>query len=326
MFRLVLLGSLYPLLVLGQGQPLPRGPFTRSLTVTTENDNFLREGCDCYYTNGIAVELSILQKTPKFFSRKGATSSDRKTIIHLKVAHEIYTPEDIEEEDVDQLDRPYAGYLHAQAEVSTFRKRSFNARLAIDAGVVGSRAGGDFVQEKWHRFIRYTPPRGWHYQLRDEVILNASAYYRRAWPLASVGDVLAHGRLRVGTGFNDASSGLTVRLGKINTIDNSILSGSRLSQPNAQAATRRNRRSEWFVWGGTDITATGHNTFIDGSMFSRLKSRHTESSTLYHWRQQFGLAYSSASFGLKLTAHRLGAEVQGGEKHRYLRIDVTVRF
>ncbi len=299
---------------------------TQAVRITSENDNYVWPFHDRYFTNGLRLSYSQLQKNPWIVPRKQHQNSFHKTILHFQLAQEIYTPDNIKKSDLIEFDRPYAGYLYVHAKASTFWARSSNLQLGIDVGIIGPWAGGYTVQRWWHKLIQYTQPRGWQYQINNEPVINFNLSYQKAWKVFSWTDVLTCSRLRAGTSFNNLSGGMKVRIGKINPIDNSAIAESRVNTRFSLQQMTKDHHQEWFAFYGVGGMLVWHNTLIEGSMLPVFESIHIEKAYPYVLTQNAGLVYSTLSTTIQLTLYALSPEVKGGKNHHYLRIDFVCRF
>jgi len=321
MYRFVLLSLLNVFLLLQAYCQM-----TQAVRVTSENDNYIWPFHDRYFTNGLRLSYSQIQKKPWIVPRKQHQNSFHKTILHFQLAQEIYTPDNIKKSDLIEFDRPYAGYLYVQAKASTFWGRSSNLQLGIDVGIIGPWAGGYAVQRWWHQLIQYTQPRGWQYQINNEPVINLNLGYQKAWKVFSSTDVLTCSQLRAGTSFNSLSGGIKVRIGKLNPIDNSAIAESRVNTRFSLQQMAKDHHQEWFVFYGLDGMLVWHNTLIEGSLLSVFESLHIEKANPYVLTQNAGLVYSTLSTTIQLTLYALSPEVKGGKNHHYLRIDFVYRF
>lgn len=165
-----------------------------SVSLYTENDVW--QYTDGWYTSGQAIEYQ---------------SDD---LWGLKLAQEIYTPENKGSPDIQHGDRPYAGYLHIDG-FKNFVSGPEDDYVALSLGVIGPASGAADVQSGFHKITGMMMPQGWKWQLKNEPTLNAAYYKSRSvmlekWlefkPLAGVnfGNVLVDAELGsfIRAGFN----------------------------------------------------------------------------------------------------------------------------
>ena len=169
------------------GVPTRQARETPVLIAYLENDYF--GGTDQHYTNGLKLawispdltdwgrsgwRQDFLNALP-FVNREGAQKN-----LGVAVAQHIYTPRDIERNNPDPLDRPYAGWSYL--EFSFLAKTDRRAdTIAVQLGMVGPHSYADDIQIFFHELISDDRPMGWNYQLHDEFGLNIA--WERKWRL-----------------------------------------------------------------------------------------------------------------------------------------------
>jgi hypothetical protein len=139
-------------------------------------------GNDRHYTNGIGFEMAFRNQSyeqwepylllPKDFE-------DPSFAVGFQVRQFIFTPEDIDNPDPIDNDRPYAGWL----TLGLFAQRSDETKfdhVQLDFGVVGQNSGAEAAQEFVHSiFPNQVDPKGWDNQLDNEFAFNLK--YQRRW-------------------------------------------------------------------------------------------------------------------------------------------------
>lgn len=152
-----------------------------ALTVTLENDLFT--GSDNNYTNGLGIswvsrdiasydERSLVRRWGDSLSVLPLVGSPGyRTYVAWSIAHEMFTPDDIENPDPPLDDQPYAGALYLDSIVYAKGERSVHA-WQLRLGVVGPASRADDVQRRVHSAIGAAQPRGWSTQMPNEPIVN----------------------------------------------------------------------------------------------------------------------------------------------------------
>ena len=251
------------------------------ISLVVENDLFA--GRDGDYTNGLRAE---------YVATEGALSPPLEWLVEIQplfdpstrelrqgvaISHQIYTAADITDPNPPPGGHPYAGYLG----VSTFgaaRTEREERTLALEIGLVGPSAGGEWVQSEWHALLDAKEPRGWDVQLKDEVVFELSADRVRRWRGPEAGgldtDLIGHAGFSLGTLRTDLSLGATVRIGTgleagflPPRIRPALGPTSVFSPPQALAG---------YVFAGVGVYAIGRDIFLDGNTFktSRSVDRH----------------------------------------------------
>ena len=164
---LIVLGS--SLLLSAQVQPCDaqnRGAFSFHL----ENDVFALT--DRYYTHGL--KLSWISPY-KIASRSDPLSS---SAISVSFGQNIYTPYDIEREDLLEDDRPYAGISYFTFAMHQKRDQTMDT-FEFLLGIVGPSSLAAKMQKFVHSLYRGTQPQGWHHQLKNEIVF--SMIFDKKW-------------------------------------------------------------------------------------------------------------------------------------------------
>lgn len=268
--------------------PTVRARSAPVLTVYFENDVFC--GTDQHYTNG--VKVSTLSADLVTWGQTGwrQTFVERLPFVNrpegqknlgLAFGQNIYTPSNIETPTPDPLDRPYGGWSYLEVAFVS-KTPSVSDTIALQAGIIGPHSGAEETQRTIHRWVGSPRPRGWDYQLRDEVGINMA--YERRWRLfarsllQAVGvDLIPHAGASVGNVQTYANAGGTVRFGYNLPSD----FGVQLARPGSVGGTPTDdldprvaleRNFSVFVFGAADGRAVARDIFLDGNTFRHSRS------------------------------------------------------
>lgn len=255
-----------------------------------ENDFFNLFGrSDRDYTNGLRIgwlspalpdlpdTLATITNFPTFFGEGPVTSVTRR--LGISVGQNIYTPQDTEASYPIYNDRPYAAWLYASFALQETYKR-YNKQtgkndpvrmdtIQLELGLVGPAAGGEFVQNNFHRLIETTPSNGWAYQLHNEPTIGLS--FERRWRALQGAfldtpkleyDVIPTMGFAVGNVSDYFSAGGIVRIGKDLQTD--------FGPPRARPALPGSEGFitsgfAWYLFAGLSGQAVAHNMFLDGN-------------------------------------------------------------
>jgi hypothetical protein len=145
---------------------------------------------------------------------------DRECRKSFAIGQSIVTPDEIEKEIPPDDDLPYAGFLSGKMTVQ-YQNDYTSDSMGLLAGVVGPSSQAERVQKISHRIIGVTEPRGWHYQLKDEFLLNVS--YVHKWKLVDTltsaagfspgWDATVYAGADAGNVLSDVTVGSIVRIG-----------------------------------------------------------------------------------------------------------------
>ncbi len=149
-------------------------------TIYIENDSFAQTDRD--YTNGVKLTWS----TPFQFDTKKLNLPDwsypiinrlpfvndsaKYRAVSFSLGQNIYTPNDLERQDLIEEDRPYAGILYVAVGFHSRQGRRKDS-WEFSVGIVGPHSYAEQAQNTVHRWIGSTPVKGWDNQLKDELAL-----------------------------------------------------------------------------------------------------------------------------------------------------------
>jgi lipid A 3-O-deacylase len=259
-------------------------------TLQIENDVFNRFGAsDRDYTNGLRFGwlspalpdlpdgLAALTTVPTFFGEAPATAVTRR--FGISVGQNIYTPQDVDTSAPIPNDRPYAAWLYASFALQSTYKRvdpKTNEEtpvrldtLQLDLGLIGPAAGGEFVQNNFHRLMGIPIAQGWANQLHNEPTLGLT--FERRWR-TNYGVVFDDPKLeydlvpRMGAAIGNvatyASAGATLRLGKELRNDFGP-ARARPALPGSEGFIGQG--FGWYLFVGVGGEAVARNIFLDGN-------------------------------------------------------------
>ncbi len=303
-----------------------RKPFySREVSATLDNDIIFFE--DYYYTAGQDFTYRrLLRPTSKayqlFKTRAAADSS--KITVEYHYGFKIFTPFDIHDTAAKDMDRPYAGWNFGSVTFSNFPSMHGNNQYQVEMGVVGPMSGMEGLQKWLHRITHYDQPKGWEYQLPNEVVMNASYTRVQNWRLLEEIDIVSQSTVQAGTGSNRVSQEFTLRLAQFNDIGNSVFTNSRLSWDTRKKGLER--PFEFFFFGGLGINYVLSNIFIEGSLFPGNKSPVPAHIQPWVFQNKYGLMYSKHDISWSITLYHLSNDMIAGASHAYANFAVAVRF
>jgi lipid A 3-O-deacylase len=179
------------------------------LSFHLENDVFA--GTDRYYTHGARLTW--------IFPDKMADLSDphSRQAVALSLGQNIYTPYDIEREDLIEDDRPYAGITYFTLALHRKKAQTMDT-IEFLLGIVGPSSLAAEMQRFVHSLYRGTQPMGWHHQLEDEIVFNM--VFDKKWRVFRSGggkkiefDLVGHAGASLGTMMTAAATGWQFRFG-----------------------------------------------------------------------------------------------------------------
>lgn len=297
------------------------GRTDRELSFSYDNDVLFMT--DQYYTSGGSMSYGrLVNKNSSFYNFFSSKRSDTlKVISRYEYGNKMFTPEDIRYKTTKYFDRPYAGWQYLRFSVMNFPAMHTANRFAVEVGVVGKMTGLGRFQEWWHEKLSIAVPKGWKYEISNEVVLNLSYYKMRSWRLVRGMDIVTEAGAKLGTGQNKLSQNITLRIGRLNPLINSATATSRLSED----SYREGETEEAIFFFGVKGEQVMSNVFIQGSLLSA-ESPHTEEPEEFVVTQHFGFMYSNPHTTFSIIIYRLSPEVKGAKVHRYLSLNLALRF
>ncbi|MEE9462063.1 MAG: lipid A deacylase LpxR family protein [Bacteroidales bacterium] len=188
--------------------------YQNAFSVAFENDMFNK--MDWYYTNGLQFLLyhKSLQKSP--FDRVLLPFKIRekdRAWYGLKFRQELYTPRDLDDDTIRAGDHPYAATLTlTQQRVVNRPESGIRFTTGLRVGILGPAALGFHAQDIIHRITPSNPPKGWDYQVQNDVILNYDFIVDKEILRDGVSILGLKGMARMGTLHTDFSGGIWYRL------------------------------------------------------------------------------------------------------------------
>jgi len=290
----------------------------QELSIITENDVYLLQNKDQYYSNGIILNYRFVPR-PGTFYRKDRNDSI-KYVINIELAHKFYTPYDIKRQNVRTFDRPYAGTLSGSLSVSKFTSKDKAWSYGFDFGIVGKDSGAEAFQTWYHSWANFPEPQGWEYQIKNELYLNLNGEFNKQFSLLpGILDVVTYSKATLGTTRFNVDNGLDLRFGKLQSINQSAFKNSLIGKGSDKIEGHN------YIYVGLGAEYVFHNTLIEGSIWSD-KDPHTEERVNWvkHWR--IGWAANSKNTTFKMTYYHLSKEVVGAGVHAYIGLELNLRF
>jgi lipid A 3-O-deacylase len=222
--------------------------------INYENDFFAASDRD--YTQGILIE-KVHPDIGRFFLTKALwhpANSDLK--YGLALEHNAYTPNKIDQYEIQTGDRPYAGVLMLKTFlIATDPAKGERMSVSFDAGVIGPAAGGEQMQRTIHHWINYEQPEGWHNQIKNDVVINYQVNLEKElYRMGDLFSIAGYGSVRLGTLSDKLSAGLTFLLGNVKSA--------------FTPAKNQRKRFQWYVYDQILGNAIGYDATLQGGLFS----------------------------------------------------------
>jgi lipid A 3-O-deacylase len=293
--------------------------FKHEFGFTSDNDSYLAQGSDRYYTNGLFINYRFAGP------QKELSENLEKKIFEISAGQKMFNPKSGFAPDPARQDRPFAGYLYAGVAVSWFHKNETGLKAGIEVGTTGPNSLAEGGQKLLHRTVGFYTPTGWEYQIKNELTANIGLQYTKLLyrPESNTTDFSFEGYANAGTIFNGLGAGILFRAGNINQLFNSAYTNSVIgNNPKTKALVKR----EFFFYAKPQLNFVAYDATIQGSLFNN-DSPVTFGVKPLVFAQQFGVDYSSQRFTIDFGVIFKTKEVKSTAKaHQYGSITMYYRF
>lgn len=244
---------------------------TRLFRIFEDNDfiNFWGCGTDNAYTNGTRIDYFYqpARRPHGLLGRWAPRAGDSSIDIYSWGLFQImYTPDDIGKAEWQPNDYQWAGALvasHTRYSYSPVKKYDLQTELVM--GVLGPAALAQQAQSTVHHLIRYTQPKGWGHQFRNDALLNVN--FTAEKQLAALGNtvrVIGGGQVYAGTMQNGAALYSMILIGKMNPYFNGFF--SQYTSPGSRSRGRKKWQA-YFLF-RPKLQYFVENAVLEGGMFS----------------------------------------------------------
>ena len=267
----------------------------------SDNDSYLFQGSDRYYTDGIYIYYRHALKVDE-------KSSLQNKVLGFETGQKIFNPQTGSisvngmPDDPRYIDRPFAAYLYVGSTLNLLYKNGSNLKLGAQIGIVGPGALGKEIQDYVHDNFGFYHPSGWEYQIDNNLELNLSAEYNRLLARTSSFDVSLTSYANLGNGFSGLGVGPLFRLGSFNQLFNSVSTQSTAIK--SRGFTPLNQH-ELFFYYKPQFNVVLYDATVQGSMFgsrSATSIEVTQDIERLMFSNQVGVGYSGKRFVLDVAA------------------------
>ena len=292
--------------------------FKNEIGFKTDNDAYLWNRQDRYYTNGLFI-----------FFRRALDSlhlgkNTEKIQYEISIGQKIYNPISGYRPNPNSQDRPFAGYLYASISISIASKSESIFKSSLEIGVVGPKAYGKEAQTLLHRIACFYKIQGWQYQIQNATAINISAQFSKLLQRTDNQkvDFSIDSHTSLGTTFTGAGIGLLLRAGNINQLFNSSSNNLFIGHTKTSKITRY----ELFLYAKPQLNYVAYDATISGSLFNK-NGLVTFGTKPFVFEQQMGIKYSTPRFTLDYHLIFKSKEIKSTAKpHQYGGISMYYRF
>lgn len=208
------------------------------------------------------------------------------------VGQQFYTPGHKQIVEAQPLDRPYGGFLYAEALYKYKRSYSTQDTIGFTAGIVGPHSYSEQAQNETHRFLDQNTAKGWDNQIDDELGLMLTLERAVGHILMDNSDVISVVGVNLGNVFTQMYLGSSFRWGYNvpGFFDHSI----DIVYPRVPHEIEEKKFSA-YLFTGPYLRAVARNIFLDGNTFH--ESAHIDKAPF--------VAEGRAGFALRYTRYQL---------------------
>ncbi len=266
-------------------QEILRDNFSKELSFTNDNDAYLLQKNDAYYTNGL------------FFSfAKAKEKNGRKLINHFEIGQKIFTPLNRKVENTLQIDRPYCGLLSFKFSQTKFLKDESVWQYRIGFYQTGDASFGESVQNAYHKLFKYARFNAWYFQVQDAFAFDLNINYARTiYEDTTLFKIMPNAELTVGTAFINAGIGITANIGKFEKNSNSALWNARIQ---SKASPKKSNR-ECFFYMQPKLLWQGYNITVQGNMLQKDAVAKLQEPARWVFQHTMGICYATGRWTTK---------------------------
>ncbi len=281
MLRLLLLALFSSLLSLPKQGSAQRN----ELSFTSENDAYLLQYHDAYYTNGFMLQYN-----------RATASKKHKKIQSLEIGQQIYTPVNKEIIPIKNIDRPYCGYLYLKFQETQFLQNTGFLRWSASLGLLGKQSGGESLQTSFHGLFKYKKFKGWDYQVNDATSFNLGMLLApTSWQPTQKFKAVPLIKANWGNAFVNAGAGAMFVLGIFEQNHRSALWNARVSEGDAGFE----QEIEWFLFAQPEWTWQQYNATIQGVKNAAVGNAILSNPLPWVFQQSIGLCYAKKATSFK---------------------------
>ncbi len=292
------------------------------LELIVENDVFVSLIRDQYYSSGIFGSYRHALDTSRY--GRNVINTSRK----YSLTQRMYTAKFVEYDELDLIDRPYAGIFSLSARQDFFFRNGQYFGAEFELGWMGPKSFTGDIHEAWHGFFGLPDPNGWFSQINDALVANlyldhAKRLLRSNSPEVQ-GDITSVSRLSVGTIYNSFFQGLLFRYGKTRSIEKSTHFGNTLST--LKPLQKSDIATEAYIFYQPAVMYVAYDGTLQGGLITGNESLFTKEPVSWRFMNSFGLLLRYGTFDINLVFYIQPAETDGVSSHSYGAIELRQRF
>lgn len=242
---------------------------------------------DQYFSSGIQFRVfaPFMTKSPfnKILIHAGKNALNYYA---LTFTQNIYTPIYNDTLILQEISYPFSSYLLFGSRLESYNTlRRFKVSSEFQIGVIGSLAGGEFLQNTLHDMISYADHvDGWENQISNDLCIQYSALLEKGVVGSKWMELNVYGGAMFGLPHTEAQLGMYARFGYFNDYFQNIGIG------------KDKKWQAWLFCAG-DINLVAYNAVLQGGLFNESPySLLTINPVIWHTRFGGTLVYKTIKF------------------------------
>ncbi len=298
--------------MVGLGRAQTRS-YSREFTFTTENDAYLLQKKDAYYTNGVSFNLRTAKEI------KG-----ERVISSYELGQKIYTPLIRKTTAPKDIDRPYCGYLYLRYAQTRFPANDAILEYQATLAQVGQASLGEDLQNSYHKMLGYARFTGWQYQVQNALGIDAGVTYAQTLLQdSSLFKFVPVVEASLGMNNTYASIGTYFCLGAFERNQESALWNTRLQK----GALHNDRKFELFAYWYPQVLFQGYNVTVQGGLLTKDQGAVLADPEPVMFLQHIGLCFAAGRFTTRLALIIQSKETTTQTNpHQYGSVQLSYRF
>ncbi|SKB45005.1 hypothetical protein SAMN05660841_00569 [Sphingobacterium nematocida] len=191
---------------------------SHAISLQTDNDSYLLQGQDQYYTNGLVLTYDKLMQY-------SATHID---VLSLQFGHQLFNGKYIGGRSDLNWDRPSTGRFFLNGGFQRTYTSDWLWRVKLEVGTVGEAGKGKQIQRFIHNVFNMYEVESWESSLNSAVGLDVEAsVLKNIWRSETDRfEIAGEAGARGGMNFSNVSAQFTIRTGKLAAYRNSQFAGN----------------------------------------------------------------------------------------------------
>ncbi|MEO5572439.1 MAG: lipid A deacylase LpxR family protein [Bacteroidia bacterium] len=281
-------------------------------------DNDFFTATDYYYSQGVNLEFvhARLNKFP--LTKLLIHPAKNENNYGVAIEHLAYTPSSIRHTEIILGDRPFAACLSLKTfSISVDTINHWRLSSTLNTGIIGTSAGGEWMQKTIHRNLNNIEPLGWSHQIHNDIVLNYDvAYEQLCLSYKNLFLLNSLCKISAGTLHDKASIGINLMFGHFNNPFKKINTSS------------SNKNFQLKFYNQPSINFIGYDATLQGGMFNNTSPYKLSSKeiTRFTFEDETGITLQLKNIYLEYFQHYITKEFETGLYHRWGGIRMGIAF